>query len=204
MAKKNTNFPKTFIEEFKSSINQIDYSNISKVIDSFINLKKRKGRLFIIGVGGGAGNANHAVNDFRKLANIEAYSPSDNTSELTARINDQGWDSSYSEWLKISKINKKDLVLVFSVGGGSIKHKISMNIVNALKLASSKNCEITGFVGRDGGVTAKLSKNCVIIKCPNDKLTTPIVESFQSLLWHLIVSHPKIASKKTTWELLSK
>ena len=150
-------------------------------------------------VGGSAANASHLVNDLRKLCNIEAYCVSDNISELTARINDEGWDSSYSNWLKTSNLNNKDALLILSVGGGNIKKKVSMNIVEALKLGKKEKCKILGLVGRDGGYAKKIGDNVVVIKVKKKELVTPIVESFQVVLWHFMVSHNLLKVNKTKW-----
>lgn len=172
---------------------------VEKMVDIIASISK-KGRLFIIGVGGGAGNANHAVNDFRKLAHIEAYAPTDNSSELTARVNDDGWDSVFVEWLKVSKLNRNDCVMVFSVGGGSISRNISGNIVKALEFAQKEQAKIVGIVGRDGGYTAKVADACIIVPTVEQTMVTPLTESFQSIIWHLIVTHPKLKETEMKWE----
>jgi D-sedoheptulose 7-phosphate isomerase len=164
------------------------------------DLKKHSGRLFIIGVGGGAGHASHAVNDFRKIAGIESYSPSENVSELTARINDDGWESCYANWLAGSRLNSKDCLLVFSVGGGNEEKNISVNIVNALKLAKEKSASVIGIIGKDGGFTAKVADACVIVPVVNSETITPHTESFQAVVWHLLVSHPALKSFGMKWE----
>ena len=157
-----------------------------------------------MGVGGSAGNCSHAVNDFRKIVGIESYAPTDNVSELTARTNDEGWNSVFVEWLKVSKLNKNDLIFVFSVGGGNVKKKISVNLVEALKYGKTKKCNIVGVVGKDGGYTASVSSSCLIIPIVNNKTITPHTEAFQAVVWHLIVSHPELKSKETKWESISK
>ena len=162
-------------------------------------IRKRKGRVFCLGVGGSAANAGHLVNDLRKLCNIEAYSASDNVSELTARINDEGWDSSYSNWLKVSNLNSKDGLFILSVGGGSIEKKISMNTVESLRFGKKRKCKIVGLVGRDGGYTKKVGDNVVVIKVNKKELVTPIVEAFQVVLWHYVVSHSLLKINKTKW-----
>jgi len=193
-----------FIEKYLDDIVQIakkiDPMAIRKAVDVIADVKERGGRLFIIGSGGGAGHASHAVNDFRKIANIEAYTPTDNVSELTARINDEGWDHSYSDWLKISNLNRKDGILVFSVGGGNIEFGLSVNLVEAMKLAKSAGASIIGVVGRDGGETAKLGDAPIIVPEVNKDLTTALVESYQAVIWHLIVSHPKLYATTMKWE----
>ena len=165
-----------------------------------ITLKEDEGRLFFIGVGGGSGNASHAVNDFRKIAGIESYAPTDNVSELTARVNDQGWETVFAEWLKGSRLNESDMVFVFSVGGGNMEKNISANIVRALEYAKSIGTKICGVVGRDGGYTSKVSDACIIVPTIDPNTITPHTESFQALLWHLLVSHPNICENKMKWE----
>jgi len=162
-------------------------------------VRERGGRLFIIGVGGGAGHASHAVNDFRKLCHIECYAPTDNVSELTARTNDEGWDTSFSEWLKISRLSDADALLVFSVGGGSREKNISMNIVNAVVLAVEVGAGVFGVVGRSEGETARSATAVVVVPAPPERLT-PHVEAFQAIVWHLLVSHPALAAQAGKWE----
>ena len=190
--------------EVKSIIEKIDQSKIEEMVDLIVSIKNQKGRIFFIGVGGSAGNCSHAVNDFRKIVEIECYTPTDNVSELTARTNDEGWDSVFSDWLKISKLNNKDMIIVFSVGGGSSEQNISKNIVKAIDYGKSLGAKILGVVGRDGGHTAKLADVCLIIPTVNQETITPHTESFQSVVWHLIVSHPKLKTKQTKWESIKK
>ena len=179
---------------------KIDKESIEKIINIILKLKENNGRLFILGVGGGAGNASHAVNDFRKIAGIESYTPTDNVSELTARVNDDGWETVFVNWLKGSKLNSKDCVFVFSVGGGNVEKNISVNLVKALQYSKEVGSDIIGVVGRDGGYTAQIADACVIIP-PLDKETiTPHTESFQAVVWHLIVSHPLINTYGMKWE----
>lgn len=178
----------------------IDKDSVRKMVDILISIRKLSGRLFILGVGGGAGNAGHAVNDFRKIAGIESYSPTDNVSELTARINDDGWDSSFVNWLKGSRINAKDCVFVFSVGGGNAEKNISNNLVQALKYAKEKGAKVIGVVGRDGGYTAKVADAAVIIPTLDPETVTPHTESFQAVVWHMIVSHPDLKAYDMKWE----
>ena len=180
-------------------IDKIDLSQIEKAISHLKKVKKNKGRIFFIGVGGSAGNCSHAVNDFRKICNIESYTPTDNVSELTARINDDGWNSSFRKWLEISKLNSKDILFIFSVGGGNLKKKISVNLIEAIKLAKKKKCKILGIVGRDGGYAAKNSDTIIIIPNIDNKLVTPYSESFQSVVWHCLVTHPTLQSNKMKW-----
>ena len=193
------NFSYNHLQEAKLIIDKIDIKEIEKIATIIQKVKKSRGRIFFIGVGGSAANASHAVNDFRKIAGIECYSPSENVSELTARINDEGWDSAYANWLKTSNLNSKDLVLVFSVGGGNLKKKVSINIVKALIYAKNKKAKISGIVSRDGGYTAKIADCCLIIPTVNKISVTPHAEAFQAVIWHLIVSHPKIKKFKTKW-----
>lgn len=165
-------------------------------------VRDRGGRLFLLGVGGGAGHASHAVNDFRKLCHLEAYTPTDNVSELTARTNDEGWDSTFVGWLEISRLAERDAVLVFSIGGGSREHNISMNLVRAVELARAVGAGVFGVVGRPDGVTAQLADMCIVISAPHERLT-PHVEAFQAVVWHLLVSHPLLAAQVGKWESVS-
>ena len=197
-------FTERYLNEVQEIAKKIDKSAIENVIDLIATVRERGGRMFIIGVGGGAGHASHAVNDFRKIVGIEAYAPTDNVSELTARINDDGWDSCYAEWLKISHINKKDMVFVFSVGGGSLEYGLSINLVEALKVAKSVGATVAGIVGRDGGETAKMADASIIVPEVNTETTTALTESFQAVIWHLIVSHPRLYSSSMKWESLTK
>jgi D-sedoheptulose 7-phosphate isomerase len=167
-------------------------------------VKQDGGRLFFLGVGGSAGNCSHAVNDFRKIVGIESYAPTDNVSELTARTNDEGWATVFSEWLKVSKLNQKDALFIFSVGGGNLEKNISPNLVEALKYAKIVGSKITGVVGRDGGYTAKVADVCVIIPTVNSDNITPHSEAFQGVVWHLLVSHPALKANETKWESTEK
>ncbi len=196
---KNSQFIEKYFNQVNFSISKVDKIKIDKIVNKLVKLRKNKGRLFFLGVGGSAANASHAVNDFRKLCGIESYSISDNISELTARINDEGWNSSYIETLKINNLNQKDGIFVFSVGGGSIQKKISMNIVNAIKFAQKKKIDIYGIVGPNGGYAYTSSSLVLKIDIEQKVLITPISESFQSIIWHLIVSHPLLQIKKTKW-----
>lgn len=177
----------------------IDPSQIDDLVRGLSAVRERGGRLFIVGVGGGAGHASHAVNDFRKLCAIESYAPSDNVSELTARINDDGWDTSYVNWLMVSKLSKDDALLVFSVGGGSREHNVSVNLVNAIECGKEVGAFVCGVVGSPGGTLAQLADVAVVVKTPAD-LKTPLVESFQALVWHAVVSHPELAESAGHWE----
>jgi len=194
------NYIDKYLDEAHKIIDSIDKNTINKMVDLLNDVRENNGRLFILGVGGGAGHASHAVNDFRKICGIEAYAPTDNVSELTARVNDDGWESSYVNWLKISKLNKNDLIFVFSVGGGSAEKNISMNIVQSLQLAKEVDAKICGVVGRDGGYTAQVAEACVIIPSFNSATITPQTEGFQAVVWHLIVSHPKLQKFEMKWE----
>lgn len=181
-------------------LKKIDAEEIEKVADLLADVRKRDGRVFFLGVGGSAGNCSHAVNDFRKIAGIECYAPTDNVSELTARANDEGWASIFVEWLKVSKLSSRDAVCVFSVGGGSLEKNISPNLVTALQYAKSVGVKIAGIVGRDGGYTAKVADACVIVPTVNAETITPHTEAFQAVVWHLLVSHPKLKANPTKWE----
>ena len=178
-------------------IEQLDRSAIDAMVRLVVETRQREGRLFILGVGGSAGNASHAVNDFRKIAGIESYAPTDNVSELTARINDEGWDTAFANWLEGSRLNEKDLILVLSVGGGNRPLNTSVNLVVALEYAKEVGAKICGIVGRDGGFTAQVADACAIV--PTVALVTPLTESFQAVIWHLIVSHPEVQVERTRW-----
>jgi D-sedoheptulose 7-phosphate isomerase len=192
-----------FFDKFFLGIEKIaktlDKTKIESVITSIKKIKLNNGRLFFLGVGGSAANCSHAVNDFRKLCNIECYSPVDNVSELTARINDSGWNSSFENWLKVSKINSNDGIFVFSVGGGDLSRKVSVNIINALKYAKKRKCKIFGIVGKSNSFTEKIANFTILIPTINKDLITPFSESFQAVIWHYIVSHPKLKVNKTKW-----
>ena len=189
-----------YLGEAAAILGRLDVPTIQKMVDLLVALRARGGRLFFLGVGGGAGNASHAVNDFRKIAGIETYSPTDNVSELTARTNDEGWETVFVEWLRGSRLNADDGVLVFSVGGGDLDRNVSPNLVEALRYAKDKGATICGVVGRDGGYTAKVADACLIIPTVNPATVTPHTESFQPLVWHLLVSHPALKASETKWE----
>ncbi len=193
-------FSETFLTEAKAVIDRLNVQAIEAVVETLADTRERGGRLFILGVGGSAANASHAVNDFRKIAGIEAYAPTDNVSELTARTNDEGWATTFEAWLKVSRLNSADTVLVLSVGGGDLERNVSPNLVNALNAARDARASIVGIVGRDGGYTAKLADACVIVPTVNADHITPHAEAFQAVVWHLIVSHPAIKSRQTKWE----
>lgn len=181
-------------------IQKMDIASIEQVADLLCEVKQDGRRIFFLGVGGSAGNCSHAVNDFRKIVGIECYAPTDNVSELTARANDEGWATIFVEWLKVSKLSARDAVFVFSVGGGNIDKNISPNLVTALQYAKSVGAKITGVVGRDGGYTAKVADVCVIVPTVNPDTITPHSEAFQAVVWHLLVSHPKLKANQTKWE----
>lgn len=192
------------MDETIEVVRKIDSETLEKIVDMLLEVKTNKGRIFFIGVGGSAGNASHAVNDFRKIAKIESYAPTDNVSELTARTNDEGWHTVFEEWLKTSNLNSKDLIFVLSVGGGDEEKNISPNIVKALQFAKSIGAKITGVVGRDGGYTSKVADVCVIVPTVNPATVTPHSESMQAVVWHLLVSHPRIKVDETKWESSSE
>jgi len=189
-----------YLEELHQVVNGLDPTVIDHMIKLLVELREEGGRLFFLGVGGGAGNAAHAVNDFRKIAGIESYTPTDNVSELSARVNDEGWETVFINWLKGSRINSKDGVFVFSVGGGHAEKNISANIVQALKFSKEVGAKVFGVVGRDGGYTARVADACVVIPTVNPETITPHTEAFQGVVWHLIVSHPAIQKYEMKWE----
>ena len=192
------------LQEASQIIQKIDAADIEEMADLLEAVKAEGGRIFFLGVGGSAGNCSHAVNDFRKIVGIESYAPTDNVSELTARTNDEGWASVFVEWLKVSKLAAKDALFVFSVGGGNLEKNISPNLVEAFKLAKSVGAKVTGVVGRDGGYTAQAADACVIIPTVNPETITPHSEAFQAVVWHLLVSHPKLKVNQTKWESAAK
>lgn len=195
-----SNFSRKFLDESIELIQKLDDRAIEDMAIGLSNVREGGGRLFILGVGGSAGHASHAVNDFRKICQLESYTPTDNASELTARVNDEGWDTSFSEWLKISRINKKDGVLVFSVGGGNREKNVSVNLVKALELAKEAGSKIYGIVGKDGGFTKTVSDACVVIPTVSADRITPHTEGFCAVVWHLLVSHPALKARQTKWE----
>lgn len=194
----------TYIDKYLSEageiIKKINKRDIHKMVDTILGVRNNSGRIFMLGVGGSASNASHAVNDFRKIAGIESYAPTDNVSELTARVNDDGWDSTFVNWLKGSRLNANDCIFIFSVGGGSAEKNISNNLVEALKYAKKIGSKIIGIVGRDGGYTSKVSDAAVIIPVVNTETITSHTEAFQAIIWHLIVSHPRLKYVQTKWE----
>jgi D-sedoheptulose 7-phosphate isomerase len=193
-------FAHLYIKEATDILGRLDADAIERMAAALVSLRARGGRLFLLGVGGGAGHASHAVNDFRKLAGIEAYSPVDNVSELTARTNDEGWETSFRSWLEVSRLRRDDGVFVFSVGGGSLEKNISVNIVRAVEYAKSIGATILGVVGRDGGYTAAVADVCVIVPTVNPAHVTPHTESFQAVVWHLLVAHPSLQVAGNKWE----
>jgi D-sedoheptulose 7-phosphate isomerase len=193
-------FSRNFLKESSEIISRFDLSAIEQSVEILAATRTGKGRLFILGVGGSAANASHAVNDFRKIAGIEAYAPTDNVSELTARTNDEGWATVFENWLRVSQLRGGDTVMVFSVGGGNIEKQVSPNLVAALNYAREVGAKIIGIVGRDGGYTAKVADACVIIPTVNPVHVTPHSEAFQAVIWHLMVSHPALKAAETKWE----
>jgi D-sedoheptulose 7-phosphate isomerase len=194
------NYSQQHLNEAIDILRKIDAREIEKMVDILEELRKAGGRLFFLGVGGSAGNCSHAVNDFRKIAGIESYAPTDNVSELTARTNDEGWATVFVEWLKVSKLSARDAIFVLSVGGGNIEKNISPNLVEALKHAKAVGSKIMGVLGRDGGYTAQVADACTIIPIVNPENVTPHSEAFQAVVWHLLVSHPKLKASQTKWE----
>jgi D-sedoheptulose 7-phosphate isomerase len=193
-------FVQQFITESIKILEQLDQTQIEHMANILAITRKEQGRLFILGVGGSAANASHAVNDFRKIVGIEAYAPTDNVSELTARTNDEGWSSVFANWLKVSRLNSKDTIFILSVGGGNLEKNVSPNLVTALQYAREVNAKIIGIVGRDGGYTAQVADACAIIPTINAAHITPHAEAFQGLVWHLLVSHPVLKLTETKWE----
>jgi D-sedoheptulose 7-phosphate isomerase len=189
-----------YLAEAAQILGRLDPASIDRIIELLLRVREARGRLFILGVGGSAANASHAVNDFRKIAQMEAYAPTDNVSELTARVNDDGWDTVFAAWLRGSRLNAKDMVLVFSVGGGDLERNISPNLVRALDHARSVGATICGIVGRSGGYTAQVADACVIVPTLNAETVTPHAEAFQAVIWHLIVSHPSLRVAEMKWE----
>ena len=198
------NYSTQHLNESISIIQKIDAIEVERISEILANVKTNEGRIFFLGVGGSAGNCSHAVNDFRKIVGIECYAPTDNVSELTARTNDEGWPSVFVEWLKISRLKAKDCLFVLSVGGGNLEKNISPNLVEALKYGKSIGSKIVGIIGRDGGYTAQVAEACVVIPTVNPENVTPHSEAFQAVIWHLLVSHPKLKSNQTKWESATK
>jgi D-sedoheptulose 7-phosphate isomerase len=192
-------FSRTFLNLTRDICSKLDETAIDEIAAGIAAVRERGGRLFVLGVGGSAGNASHAVNDFRKLCDVEAYAPTDNVSELTARTNDEGWETVFAAWLKTSRANAKDAVLVFSVGGGNAEANVSMNLVRALSEAKTRGLSIYGIVGRDGGYTARVADRAVIVPTVDPALVTPHAEAFQAVIWHCLVSHPALKKNATKW-----
>jgi D-sedoheptulose 7-phosphate isomerase len=195
-------YSKQHLRETAEILSQLDPAVCERAVQLLAAVRERGGRLFVLGVGGGAANASHAVNDFRKIAGIESYAPTDNVSELTARTNDDGWASVFTEWLKGSRLGEKDAVLVLSVGGGSLEKNVSPNLVTALQLAKERGSAIIGIVGRDDGYTAQVADVAVVIPTINSANVTPHTEAFQAVVWHLWISHPTLKRAKTKWETM--
>jgi D-sedoheptulose 7-phosphate isomerase len=193
-------YTKQHLKEAAEIIDQLDVGAIEAVADRLSEIKRTEGRVFFLGVGGSAGNCSHAVNDFRKIVGIECYAPTDNVSELTARTNDEGWATVFTEWLKVSRLSSRDAIFVFSVGGGNLEKNISPNLVSAVQYAQSVGARVLGVVGRDGGYTGRVADACVIVPTVNSETVTPHSEAFQAVIWHLLVSHPKLKANQTKWE----
>jgi D-sedoheptulose 7-phosphate isomerase len=189
-----------YLAEAREIAGRLDVTAIERLVAMLAALRDRHGRLFVLGVGGSAGNASHAVNDFRKICGIEAYAPTDNVSELTARVNDDGWETVFVSWLRVSRLSVRDMILVFSVGGGDLERNISPNLVRALEYAQETGTPVGGIVGRAGGYTAKVAEACVIVPTMSSETVTPHAEAFQAVVWHLLVSHPTLKVGETKWE----
>lgn len=196
-------YTRRYLDEVREIASVIDGEAIERMVDLLCETRGRGGRVFFLGVGGGAGHAGHAVNDFRKIAGMECYAPTDNVSELTARINDDGWESCYANWLRGSRLSADDMVFVFSVGGGSVTDRVSLNLVESLKLAQRVGASIAGIVGRDGGYTAEVANACLVIPTLSEDTVTAHAESFQAVIWHLLVSHPRMKRNEMKWEQIS-
>jgi D-sedoheptulose 7-phosphate isomerase len=199
-----TSFAEQYLAEVTTIAGELDTAVVDAMAEELARVRAAGGRLFILGVGGGAGNATHAVNDFRKLCDLESYAPTDNVSELSARINDEGWDTAYSAWLRGSRLRAQDAVLVFSVGGGSREHGISLSLVEAVELAKDVGAKVLGIVGKDDGTTAQLADVCLVVRPPDTERLTPHVEEFQAVVWHLLVSHPTLAARVGKWESVTQ
>jgi D-sedoheptulose 7-phosphate isomerase len=193
-------FASDYLAQVREIVNGLDAPAIERMANALAAVRQQGGRLFVLGVGGGAANASHAVNDFRKLCAFEAYAPTDNVAELTARINDEGWEGAYAAWLEGSRMTSRDAVLVFSVGGGSVENQVSVNLVRAVEYARRIGGTVLGVVGRDGGFTAQHADACVIVPTVDGRLVTPHTEAFQAIVWHCLVSHPRLAVAPTKWE----
>jgi D-sedoheptulose 7-phosphate isomerase len=197
-------YAEVYLLEASEIIRRLDTAAIERVASLLARIKADGGRLFFLGIGGSAANCSHAVNDFRKIADIECYAPTDNVAELTARINDEGWESAFAEWLKVSRLSARDALFIMSVGGGNVARNISPNLVCAIQLAKKVGAKVIGVVGRDGGFTARAADACVIVPTVNEETITPHSEAFQALIWHLLVSHPLLKEHQTKWETVTK
>ena len=195
-----SDYTRNYYEEVAKVARGIDQAAVDQMVDILADTRAKGGRLFVLGVGGGAGHAGHAVNDFRKICDIEAYAPTDNVSELTARVNDDGWSTIFANWLRGSRVRAGDVLLIFSVGGGNAEKNISPNIVEALKLAKSVGAKVIGVVGRDGGFTKQVADACIVVPTVNSATVTPHTEAFQAVVWHGIVSHPKLLANEMKWK----
>jgi D-sedoheptulose 7-phosphate isomerase len=198
------NYTQKHLQEAAAILQMLDVAAIERIAELLAEIKASAGRIFFLGVGGSAGNCSHAVNDFRKLAGMECYAPTDNVSELTARINDDGWESAFVEWLKVSRLNKNDAVFILSVGGGNVEKNISTNLVAAVRCAKAVGARVIGILGRDGGHTAQVADAAVIVPTVNPETVTPHSEAFQAVIWHLLVSHPLLKASDTKWESVDK
>lgn len=196
------NFAEGYLKEVQEIAGKLDVNALERLAEAIAKIRDEQGRLFVLGVGGSAANASHAVNDFRKIVGIETYAPTDNVSELTARTNDEGWSTIFEAWLRVSRLRSKDGILVLSVGGGDLAKQVSPNIVAGLQYAKTVGSQIMGIVGRDGGYTATVADVCLVIPTVNSAHVTPHAEAFQAIVWHLLVSHPKLKSQQTRWEAL--
>lgn len=203
-ASRSRSYPERYLTETVEICTRLDAAAIDRIADLLADVRQRGGRVFFLGVGGSAANCSHAVNDFRKICGIECYAPTDNVAELTARTNDEGWASVFVEWLKVSRLCPQDLVFVLSVGGGSLENNVSPNLVAALQAAKAVNARIVGIVGRDGGYTSRVADACVVVPTVNPANVTPHAEAFQAVIWHLLVSHPKLKASQTKWESVAR
>tara|TARA_B110000438_G_scaffold303320_1_gene364282 strand:- start:2733 stop:3329 length:597 start_codon:yes stop_codon:yes gene_type:complete len=197
--KKINNHVLNYFNKLTKLSNSVNKKDIDRLATTLAVIRKKGGRIFFLGVGGSAGNCSHAVNDFRKICEIECYTPTDNVSELTARINDDGWESAFANWLQVSKLNSKDAIFIMSVGGGNKKKNVSVNLIKAIQFAKKVKAKVLGIVGRDGGYTKKVGNNIILIPVIDKNLITPYSESFQSVVWHCLVSHPILQKRKMKW-----
>lgn len=193
-------YAKTYLREAREIIDRIDTRQVERLVSLLRTVRRQKGRLFFLGVGGGAAHASHAVNDFRKICGFEAYAPTDNVAELSARVNDEGWETVFVRWLEQSRLGPRDAIFIFSVGGGSLEKNISPNLVRAIERAKKRKTKVLGIVGRDGGYTARAADACILVPVVNPETVTPHTEAFQAVLWHLVVSHPGLKTAAMKWE----